>query len=443
MRKNKVKSIISRILTENLTEIGQGCDFANGIQIRGVTNKGISTIKKVNKPFLFFKNLYYYTYPQRKAVNGKILRMDNNGSHSSAPASSSGSGSGSGQFLRQLNKSSHKISKPISSLRKPFDPPPLPPPPESTENPNPNPNQPPVYNISKADFRDLVQKLTGSPAHDRISTPPPPSPPVHPTPKPPTSRLHRIRPPPLAQIANRPPPLLVAGFPGTNTFSARPLSPLPPLPSCHAAAESPISAYMRFLHTSVDSSDPRRNQTVLQPLNSPKNHNPTATPQNQRPMSQNQPPPPSSPLPFGCFPSPKSPCPLLSSNVLFSPTGMGQLGFSQLPLSPNVPPVPSPRWKNSFILDDGEEGEVIPYRASNITDGSSNSIAETECVNAYLRISRGELDGMSKILAFLHRITPYLAEIARNHPLYRIERTTFSIVVLGENNHAYSKLLKL
>lgn len=294
--------------------------------------------------------------------------MDNSGqpSESSATANANsavacpGGTTTTGQFLRQLNKSSLKISKPVSSLRKPFDPspPPLPPPPESAPPPpaeNPNPNQPPVYNISKADFRDVVQKLTGSPAHERISTPPPP---VHVTPKPPSSRLQRIRPPPLVQITNRPPPLLVGihpniagGFSGGSGFPAGgfrpppPLSPLPPLPSCHAAAESPISAYMRFLHTSVsavDSGDPRRNPAISQPLISPKYPNPGAV----NPLAQNQPPPPSSPLPFGCFPSPKSPCPLLSSNVLFSPTGMGQLGFSQLPVSPTVPPVSSPRWRN-------------------------------------------------------------------------------------------------
>ena len=34
-------------------------------------------------------------------------------------------------------------------------------------------HQPPVYNINKNDFKDVVQNLTGSPAHDRISTLPP------------------------------------------------------------------------------------------------------------------------------------------------------------------------------------------------------------------------------------------------------------------------------
>ncbi|GAB2221438.1 hypothetical protein Droror1_Dr00012616 [Drosera rotundifolia] len=63
--------------------------------------------------------------------------------------------------------------------------------------------------------------------------------------KPPRSRLQRIRPPPLSKISNRPPSLL--GGPSFPT----PSSPLLPLSSCHAAAESPITAYMRFLHGSV------------------------------------------------------------------------------------------------------------------------------------------------------------------------------------------------
>lgn len=34
-------------------------------------------------------------------------------------------------------------------------------------------HQPPVFNIKKSDFREVVQKLTGSPAHERFTTPPP------------------------------------------------------------------------------------------------------------------------------------------------------------------------------------------------------------------------------------------------------------------------------
>ncbi|KAI8016096.1 VQ motif-containing protein 9 [Camellia lanceoleosa] len=255
------------------------------------------------------------------------------------------------QYIRHLNKISHRISKP--TRRPTFDqqqqqddiiqqPPP---PPQQTQN---LPQQPPVYNIKKSDFRDVVQKLTGSPSHERFSTPPP----IHP-PKPPSSRLQRIRPPPLAPISNRPPPLLnnaVPPQPPPPTQSQlAPLSPLPPFPAVHTAAESPISAYMRFLQSSFDS-DPKRfpGFSPLAPLVSPRwNNLPQPPPQQQHVL----PPPtsgsmaqspfqmPFSPLPFGCFPSPRSPYPLIS------PSTTGQLGFQPFPLSPTLP-VPSPRWKD-------------------------------------------------------------------------------------------------
>ncbi|KAK9930439.1 hypothetical protein M0R45_027476 [Rubus argutus] len=302
-------------------------------------------------------------------------------------------------YLKHLNKLSHKISKPIT--RKPnFDPLPPPPPPPPLPLPNPqsssasasqppqqqqNQHQPPVYNINKNDFRDVVQKLTGSPAHhDRFATPPP----IHP-PKTQSSRLQRIRPPPLAQLSTRPPSLLdaavsaqpnnnhpvippmgtaAAHFGGVIGRSTAPLSPLPPFPTVHAAAESPVSAYMRFLHNSLSTVDSNQKQqhfsgfSPLAPLVSPRWTNLTSPqPQSQPQQNQNQnqqvvqpeqpfseppqPPPasssqpqftvPPSPLPFGCLNSPRSQYGLLSPS---------QLGFPQLPLSPTVP-VPSPRWR--------------------------------------------------------------------------------------------------
>ncbi|KAK9165752.1 hypothetical protein Scep_000943 [Stephania cephalantha] len=73
----------------------------------------------------------------------------------------------SDHYLKQLNRASHKISKPI---RRP------PPPPlehhhhqqQQQQDPQQQQHQPPVYNINKSDFRDVVQKLTGSP----LSSPP-------------------------------------------------------------------------------------------------------------------------------------------------------------------------------------------------------------------------------------------------------------------------------
>ncbi|XVE60521.1 hypothetical protein DITRI_Ditri05aG0135700 [Diplodiscus trichospermus] len=301
-------------------------------------------------------------------------------------------------YLKHLNKLSHKISKPTSSssvpplIRKPsFDHAQnltqmLPPQPSQPQPQNPNQSslqaqqhQPPVYNINKNDFRDVVQKLTGSPAHERLSTPPP----IH-QPKPQSSRLQRIRPPPLAHFSNRPSPMINCappsmsppgcsqpnppiGCPTVNSFiqkppSATPLSPLPPFPAVHAAAESPVSAYMRYLQSSMSAnvdSNPKQFSGFppLAPLVSPR-WNDLITPQQQQkplppsqPQNQQQPPQvsskgmvqsqlPSSPLPFGCLNSPRSPYALLSPSLLFSPNS-GPLG---LPLSPTVP-VPSPEWR--------------------------------------------------------------------------------------------------
>ncbi|WOG98872.1 hypothetical protein DCAR_0418218 [Daucus carota subsp. sativus] len=163
-------------------------------------------------------------------------------------------------------------------------------------------HQPPVYNINKSDFRDVVQQLTGSPAHERFNTPPPIQ-----APKPTSSRLQKIRPPPLPQI-NAPPPM-------NPSFLRQPLSPLPPFPSVHTAAESPISAYMRYIQN-ANFPSPRWNNFAAPPL----------PPENIAPASSIQFPTPSSS--YGCIPSPKSPYP--------SP-----LGF---PLSPSVS---SPRWKGN------------------------------------------------------------------------------------------------
>ncbi|CAK8568130.1 unnamed protein product [Lathyrus sativus] len=298
-------------------------------------------------------------------------------------SSADSSSSDRDNYLRHLNKLSHKISKPIlnnnTNNKKPcsFEQQP------QINNNNPLQHQPPVYNINKNDFRDVVQKLTGSPAHDRISTPPPIQ-----QPKQQSSRLQRIRPPPLPHITNRPPPLLNVrpqlpppqnfnfngvnfnqGFPGFGRPQA-PLSPLPPFPTVHAAAESPISAYMRDLQNFVSTMD-SKSFSGFSPLPPPpvSSHQPQPDQQQQQQEEQeqqreNQPPPqqvaappapplvaqsllqfqmPSSPVPFGCLNSQLASYPLLSPGLMFSPNS-ANLGFPQLPLSPTVP-APSPRWR--------------------------------------------------------------------------------------------------
>ncbi|KAI3992937.1 hypothetical protein MKX01_009680 [Papaver californicum] len=223
--------------------------------------------------------------------------------------------------------------------------------------------QPPVYNINKSDFRDVVQKLTGSPAHhDRFSTPPPIQPP-----KPPSSRLHRIRPPPLqpprptsplnnaAAFIPQPQPPLPNTNPNFNNSNSNnpgsrqvtPLSPLPPFPSVHGAAESPISAYMRYLQSTTPTLDSESKKftgfSSVPPIISPKwNNQPNSFFQQQQQqfllpspnsMANSQFRMPNSPLGFG----------LLSPSMLFSPTS-GQLGFPQLSPSPRLPLL-SPRWR--------------------------------------------------------------------------------------------------
>ncbi|KAL4278656.1 hypothetical protein GQ457_03G033520 [Hibiscus cannabinus] len=334
--------------------------------------------------------------------------MDQNSLPSAASTTITTTGSSSGpnanninnrdRYLKHLNQLSHKISKPSTNAppiikRASFDHPPPPHQPQPSDpQPQPqNPNQsslqaqqhqPPVYNINKNDFRDVVQKLTGSPAHDRFSAPPP----IH-QPKPQSSRLQRIRPPPLAHVSNRPAaPMINCAVPNMNppgcsqptlpirgpigsSFIQRPpagapLSPLPPFPAVHAAAESPVSAYLRYFQSSIPStvdSIPKQFSGFppLAPLISPRWNNLSApqqqqqpSPPTQQPHHQQQQPPqvssmginqsqiPSSSLPFGCLNSPLSPYPLLSPSLLFSPNS-GQLGF---PLSPTVP-VPSPKWR--------------------------------------------------------------------------------------------------
>ncbi|EOA33873.1 hypothetical protein CARUB_v10021365mg [Capsella rubella] len=300
----------------------------------------------------------------------------------SASATSSSTGNNStnrDHYLRQLNKLSHKISKPTNSsssapaaVDRETDH--LPPPPPINHG-NLHQHQPPVYNINKNDFRDVVQKLTGSPAHERISAPP--QQPIH-HPKPQqSSRLHRIRPPPLAHVINRPPGLLNdalipqasshhmnqtwtgAGF---NLRPTAPLSPLPPLPPVHAAAESPVSSYMRYLQNSMFAIDSNRKEfsglSPLAPLvsprwyqqqqeNAPPSHNSLPPPHPPPPsaasvtVSQTAPTSIPAPPPFGCLNSPKSPYGLLSPSILLSPTS-GQLGF---PVSPTTVPLPSPKYK--------------------------------------------------------------------------------------------------
>ncbi|EPS71025.1 hypothetical protein M569_03734, partial [Genlisea aurea] len=274
--------------------------------------------------------------------------------------------------------------------------------------------QPQVYNIDKNDFRDLVQQLTGSPLRDPSSRPPPQN-----HPRPVNNRLQRVRPPPLVPT-NRPQPphLPVHRYPSippsqqpqlhpqqmvpippyANNF-VRPPPPPPPPAAAHFeqqqpspvmmfpptptdvwsnVAESPISAYMRYLQNSVIDSGPGQPQPNMY----------AQVPQNvmpQHPSPRLNGPPPALPSPRlngppPALPSPRlngphsSPPPFLPSPtsqfLLPSPTGYWNV-WSPAPRSPypllspgyQLPPPISPNFSFSSIGQSGILG-AGPYPPS-------------------------------------------------------------------------------
>ncbi|KAF7829232.1 protein HAIKU1 [Senna tora] len=183
--------------------------------------------------------------------------------------------------------------------------------------------QPQVYNISKNDFRDIVQQLTGSPSRDPLPRPP------HNPPKPQSTRLQKIRPPPLTPInrPHMPPPMPVPAAPPPvpyNNSLPRPAhfqqqssTPLQPQGDMIWAntTESPISAYMRYLQNSMIDPTPRGN--LAYPQLPPQ-------PQAQVPGNVQPQPPPSALLP-------NPPLPMVPSPRLNGPVP---------PLNATNPPVP-------------------------------------------------------------------------------------------------------
>ncbi|KAE8677551.1 Protein HAIKU1 [Hibiscus syriacus] len=203
---------------------------------------------------------------------------------------------------------------------------------------------PQVYNISKNDFRNIVQQLTGSPSRN------------DPLPKPQGMRLQKIRPPPLTPMnqPHIPAPHEPAHY---NSSLSRPGQYGQPSPGMlqpnipgdavwENTAESPISAYMRYLQTSLIDPSPLGNQVQgqshapppssggvngavplmpdppqqmngpIQPMTnlpSPRMNGPALLPS---PTSQFLLP---SPTGYMNLLSPRSPFPLLSSGVQFPP----------------------------------------------------------------------------------------------------------------------------
>ncbi|URE03366.1 VQ motif [Musa troglodytarum] len=244
--------------------------------------------------------------------------------------------------------------------------------------------QPQVYNISSKDFRSIVQQLTGTPSRDSSPVPNP-----HPLPRPPSTRLQKIRPPPLAAIARPPPPSLTAAARLPPTCHPpipyqNPSFNLPPAPVAHpnwdpssfsrpfisagfagpAWAESPVSTYMRYLESSLVSSDTSR-QPHPPPLSSPGLLPPLPLPSPRTTATLSPPPttPSASALPspstFLNMLSPKSPYPLrspgfeypppLTPNFALSPLGQSEMWGAgpgpgpRPPTSPGLwfPPSPS------------------------------------------------------------------------------------------------------
>ncbi|XP_020247865.1 LOW QUALITY PROTEIN: protein HAIKU1-like [Asparagus officinalis] len=204
------------------------------------------------------------------------------------------------------------------------------PPPPPQPQPPPAPPQPQVYNISRHDFRSIVQQLTGTPRGD--PPPPPRSRARHEVAEDPAASAHsdRSAAPPRFQNPS-PNPSLNPGF-----FS-RP----------NPVAQSPVSAYMKYLESSLLYSDgrppvpspgllPPPPPLQLPPFPSPRanpnpNHNPNPSP---HPGLLPSPVPPS-PSSFMNLLSPKSPYPLLSPGFQYPPP-LTPTNFSFPPLSPGI-----------------------------------------------------------------------------------------------------------
>ncbi|WCJ22624.1 VQ motif-containing protein [Euphorbia peplus] len=260
--------------------------------------------------------------------------------------------------------------------------------PNFANNANRQQPQPQVYNISKNNFRNIVQQLTGSPSRE-----PMPRPPQNP-PKPQSMRLQRIRPPPLTPInrpqvapvypppvAQQPPPVQYNNNfvrPGQFGHPSPTMAPPQFAPGESAwanTAESPISAYMRYLQSSMMDPSPRGMQghphaqgppymqpppqsagllpnPAMPPPHSPRFNGPVH-PMYSLPSPQMNGPPllpsPTSqfllPSPTGYMNllSPRSPYPLLSPGAQFPPPLTPNFAFSQSGiLGPGPPPPPSP-----------------------------------------------------------------------------------------------------
>ncbi|CAL0307821.1 unnamed protein product [Lupinus luteus] len=154
-----------------------------------------------------------------------------------------------GPYLRQLNKNSNKISKPISKIlpknipitKKQLD---------DYENMFTQLNPPPlVYKIKKSEFKEFVQKVTG--CTPKVTTAQPPS---IKQPNPPNTLCFRRQPPPPNTTfhgSNNP----INHINNDIVVAPQPMFPqASSYPSVSVGAESPINPYMWFVNNTVMSS---------------------------------------------------------------------------------------------------------------------------------------------------------------------------------------------
>lgn len=254
--------------------------------------------------------------------------------------------------------------------------------------------QPHVYNISKNDFRSIVQQLTGSPSHNDPMPRPPNNLPKHPS-----MRLQRIRPPPLSP-PNRPPipPVVAAQAPMQPPPQGPPMAPPPAAynynnftrptpqfgqpsprgmqPSGHGdsgwmnPALSPISAYMQQLQSCIGGGTPMASQPQMQPQ-FPGQYPGQFQMQSQGPVqAQPQPQPPLQPqFPGQAQAQAQAPVqPQFPGQVQAQPPvqpqfhgqAHGQSPSPGLLPNPSMPPMPSPKMNGPALLPSPTSQFLLP-----------------------------------------------------------------------------------
>ncbi|KAF9623610.1 hypothetical protein IFM89_003537 [Coptis chinensis] len=264
--------------------------------------------------------------------------------------------------------------------------------------------------------------LTGSPSHSSNNNTPPPRPP-HNAPKPPSMRLQRIRPPPLSPIArpqhhNAHPALA----PPPNHFNNGFVRPPPQMvqqpqypphgdAGWNTTAESPISAYMRYLQNSMNGGpSPRPIQGQIPYQHPPQGHGqppppvqgllptPSASAAFPSPRGGNGPPLLPSPTSQFLLPSPSAYMNLLSPRSPYPPLSPG----FQFP-PPLTPGFFSPFSHQSGILGPGPHpppspGMMFPPSPSvNFLQFKSSRKCKSFCNGPELKVLKSKVYGVGDV----------------------------------------------